>query len=414
MFKSIWEERKGRAKIVLSILVVSIMLMPLLMDNVANANVKTENKSTSEKTEFIKNFDGTSWGSSVIQTSDGMYLISGGTGYYEGSDALLIKTGGEGDVIWKKTFGDSSGWDGFWGGLLEANDGNYVASGTKNMTSYLVKVNPSNGDSIWERLYGLSKNGSIIDFQETSDDGFILTGRVYDESRRGWLIKTDSEGKEIWNKTLGGEFPVTLSTIRITDDGGYILAGLENNPNKAFPVSYAIKTDALGNIEWENTYNSCHEFRHGIVQTSDGGFIFAGEYAIVPRLNINQICLLKSDSEGNEIWSEYYGTPIFSEVSFWIEETNDDGYIVIGYYLGLGTLINFIQKGDYHPFWSKIWLLKFNATDNLEWDKKLGTGIGRCVRQTSDGDYILTGQKGAYNKPKGIIFIKTDENGNII
>lgn len=361
---------------------------------------------------WVKDFEGTSWASSVIQTSDGGYLVAGGTGYKEGSDALLIKTDAEGNIQWEKTFGDLAGWDAFWGGLVETSDGGFVASGTNNVTSYLVKVD-ANGNTTWEQTYGDPTMGSILDFQQTPDNGFILTGRVYHEPRRGWLIKTDSEGNVTWNKTLGGEHPTTLWTIRITDDGGYIMAGFEKDPNKLFPISYAVKTDASGNVEWENNYDSSQGFKHGVVQTADGGYLFAGGMTLVPRLNVRQISLIKTDAEGNELWSKYLGTPFLGDSSFWLEETSDGDCVLAGYYRGLGTVFNFFQTGDYVPLWSRMWLLKIDTDGNLIWDKKVETGVGRCVKQTAEGGYILAGLRGAYNRPKGILLIKTDENGNI-
>jgi hypothetical protein len=410
MFKSIWEERKGRAKIVLSILVVSIMMMPLMMDNVANANVKTEKKSIPVSTGFIKNFDGTSWGHTVIQTSDGGYLIGGGTGYDEGSDALLIKTDSEGNMEWETTYGDSIGWDAFEG-LVETYEGDFVASGIKSGKGFLAKVD-ANGNHTWEKTYGGSTNGYCIDLRQTLDDGFILTGNYYSEPRNGWLIKTDSEGNEIWSKMYGGDFQVTLHSVKITNDNGFILSGWKTPEKGLFDNGYVVKTDEEGNIEWEKIYTS-GDFFHSGMQTSDGGYVFTGGKSILKRFNLCQLCLVKTDSNGDEIWSKYFGTPYFSEMSLWIEETRDGGFVIIGHFLGIGLAINYIQNGVFMPLWSKIWIIKTDANGTLEWDNKEINGYGRCVKQTSDDGFIITGQKGAYNKPKGVILIKTDENGNI-
>jgi hypothetical protein len=409
------KERKGSSKILLSILVASILMMPLLMDIGTKANVNNEDESeflTKLDAGWIKYYEGDSWASSVIQTSDDCYVVAGGVGYYPDSNAYLLKTDANGDKLWEKTYGNESGWDAFWGGLIETSDGGYVASGTNDSRSYLVKVD-SDGNTLWERLYGEPTNGSILDVQETSDMGFILTGRVYHEPRRGWLIKTDSEGYVLWNKTLGGEYPVTLWTIRISDVGGYVMAGFEADPDKLFESSYAIKTDTSGNIEWEHSYESCQGFKHGVVQTSDDGYIFSGGITIVNSLNVRQISLVKTDLDGNELWSKNFGIPFFSESSFNIEGTTDGGCVVIGYFRGIGTLINYIQSGNFLPLWSKMWLLKFDSDGNLTWDKQVETGVGRSVKQTDEGGYILAGQRGPNNNPKGILLIKTDENGEI-
>lgn len=396
-------------KKIIGIVVVTLLIGTVVLP-VLGTEVKYELQSISLDSGWIKHFEGTKWSSSVIQTSDGGYLVAGGTGYYEGSDALLIKTDAEGNQQWETTFGGTSGWDAF-DGLVETSDGGFAASGIKAERGFLAKVD-AGGNALWEKTYGGSTDGWCMDVRQTEDNGFITTGLYYEEPRRGWLIKTDSEGNEEWSKTYGEEYPVRLYSVGITDDGGFILAGSEENPDKLFPISWAVKTHVSGNVEWENFYESANKFRSG-VQTLDGGYIFVGDVTLVSTLNIRQSAVVKTDADGNEVWSKNFGLPIFQESSFCVEETSDGGLVVIGHYMGFGTLINELQNGVFLPFWSKMWLLKIDADGNLEWDKKIETGIGRSVKQTADGGFIVTGVKGAYNYPKGILLIKTDQNGNI-
>ena len=200
-------------------------------------------------------------------------------------------------------------------------------------------------------------------------------------------------------------------TGKLTDDGGLIISGWEYRPDKV--ISWAVKTDASGNVEWENSYDSCQYLRSG-VQTSDGGYIFVGASYQVNPLS-TQLVLIKTDADGNELWSKTFGLPFFSETSWWIEETSDGGYVFTGNYLGIGKFINFIQTKFEMAFdlWSKLWIIKTDADGNIEWDNKSETGFGRCVKQTSDGGYKVTGYRGGYTNPKGLLLIKTDENGNI-
>lgn len=403
--------RKKISKIILSILLASIMMIPLFLDNDVKASVKNEEIiETNIKLDsgWIQHFEGTSWGHTVIQTSDGGYLVGGGTGYDEGSDALLIKVDSEGNEQWNTTFGTSVGWDAFEG-LVETTDGGFVASGTKAAKGFLAKVDV-NGNHLWEKTYGGLIDGYLIDVRQTADDGFITTGLYYSETRKGWLIKTDSNGNQIWSKTYGGDYPVTLHTVKITDDGGLILSGWEERGTNDF-IAWAIKTDSDGNVEWDNFYE-CSDVFHSGMQTSDGGYIFTGSVTVLSKLSLGQICLMKADSDGNELWNKTFGTFFFFETSLWVEETIDTGYIVIGIHRGLGTIFNLIKNSYFFPLRSKIWIIKTDSNGNLAWDKKIGTGFGRCVKQTTDNGFILTGQKGAYNKPEGVILIKTDENGN--
>jgi hypothetical protein len=222
---------------------IGIFIMILLIGTVLPVLGAQDNHKTISTTlngGWIKHFEGTSWGHTVIQTSEGGYLVGGGTGYNEGSDALLIKTDSEGNKEWETSFGNTFGWDAFEG-LVEGNDGGFVASGTKDSKGFLVKVD-ADGNHLWEKTFGGSVDGYCIDVSQTSDDGFILTGIYYSETRMGWLIKTDSDGNEIWSKTFGGDIPGTLHSVRITSDGGFILSGWKTG------MSWAIKTDENGNI----------------------------------------------------------------------------------------------------------------------------------------------------------------------
>jgi hypothetical protein len=359
---------------------------------------------------WIKHFEGTSWGHTVIQTSDGGYLVGGGTGFNDGSDAVLLKTDGDGNKQWQTTFGNSLGWDAFEG-LVETSDGGFAASGTKAEKGFLAKVD-KDGNKLWEKTYGGSTQGYCIDVRQTEDEGFILAGIYYSEPRSGWLIRTDNEGNELWAKTYGGGAPATIHTVRITSDGGFVLIGWKTPSEGLFDDGWAVKTDREGNIEWENTYAG-GDFFHSGLQTSDGGYIFTGGKSILNPLNTCQLCLVKTDAEGNEVWRKDFGTPYFSEMSLWIEETKDGGFIIIGHFLGIGLVINYVQNGAFMPLWSKIWLLKTDRTGNVEWDNKLATGYGRCVKPTSDNGFIIAGHTGSYNFPEGIVLVKTDENGNI-
>jgi hypothetical protein len=397
------EERKRSKKIILSILVAFIILMPLFLDIGIKAKVKTENDiKLNLKSGWVKHFEGTSWGHTVIQTSDGGYLIGGGTGWDTGSDALLIKTDSEGNKEWEKKFG-YMGWDAFEG-LCETNDGSFAASGIDSARGYLVKID-ADGNLIWHKNYG-TDTGYCIDLRQTLDGGFILAGYYYTEPSSGWLIKTDSEGNELWSKNYIGEHPRTIHSVRITSDGGFILSGWENT------TAWALKTDNNGNIEWEQFYDWTGVFHSGM-QTSDGGYIFTGPVKPSFLLDWSQIHLVKTDSEGNVLWTRDYGTLFFTETSLWVEETEDNGFIVVGNYLGIGTSINYIQTGILFPLWGKIWIIKTDSNGDFEWDNKIESGLGRCVKQTIDNGFIITGQRGSYNYPEGVLLIKTDENGNI-
>lgn len=399
-------------RIILGIFVSMLLIATIMPTLNAVSEVKKYGHEQHLNVGWIKHFEGTSWGHNVIQTSDGGYLVAGGTDYSGSSDALLIKTDLMGNIQWKKELG-SLGWDAFEG-LCELSEGNFVASGIDSGKGFLVKIDPD-GEIIWQKQYGDSTDCYFIDLIETSDGCLAMSGYYFPEgasSSDAWFMKTDIDGNEIWSFTYGIEGKDSFHSLSETSDYGFILCGWKSGP------ALAIKIDSSGNIEWEKTYESI-SFLHSGMETSDGGYIFTGggplHSSLLYKLGIggfSQIFLLKTDSQGNELWIKDFG--FFShELGMWVEETEDEGFILIGNYLGIGVFLNKFQNNHFFPLWSKIWIIKTDSDGNHKWDKKIETGFGRCVRQTTDGGFILTGQRGAYNIPKGVLLIKTDENGNI-
>ena len=84
-----------------------------------------------------------------------------------------------------------------------------------------------------------------------------------------WLIKTDSNGDTLWTKAVGGNKKDGGKTVEITADGGMILGGITRSFGLINPNYYFIKTDSLGNIEWQNTsYGSIyHDHGYRAIET---------------------------------------------------------------------------------------------------------------------------------------------------
>jgi hypothetical protein len=205
------------------------------------------------------------YGHSVKQTTDGGYIIAGSTDSFGSgeSDVWLIKTDSFGDTIWTKTYGGSS-WD----------------------DSYSV--------------------------QQTTDGGYIITGRTKSFAVAGtddiWLIKTNSSGDTLWTNTFGGSDYEYGRSVWQTTDGGYIICGFS-----AFSAVWLIKTDSSGNAQWIKTFGGSAGGDGGwcVQQTTDGGYVIVG--TIYPFISgNNDVWLLKTEpdivgvkSETNEIPTKF-------------------------------------------------------------------------------------------------------------
>lgn len=201
-------------------------------------------------------------GRSIVQTKDsGFAFISTFKDEQDNTLQALVKTDSLCNESWRKTynglFSYSLGYS-----LKQTSDGGYIIFGMTDQESYgnlarLIKTD-NNGDMLWEKYYGNTDNaeentvGRGLDF--TADGGYILAGYTENISTGladAWLIKTDSEGNELWTQTYGDSGDNRINSVQQTDDGGYILAGYTDSEGAGGKDMWIIKTDENG-TEIEN------------------------------------------------------------------------------------------------------------------------------------------------------------------
>jgi len=344
-------------------------------------------------------FGGVSYdeGFSVQQTSDGGYIITGATlSFGAGNwDVWLIKTDSTGSEQWNRTFGGSHYDRG--SSVQQTNDGGYIIGGASysygsgDFDVWLIKTD-SVGNEEWNYTFG----GSSVDWgysvQQTNDSGYIISGYT-DSYGAGdsdvWLIKTDSNGNEVWNSTFGGINYDRGFSVQQTSDGGYIITG--------YTVSYdaddtgcdiwLIKTDVNGIEEWNQTFGGTgisnkFDMGYSVQQTSDGGYIITGD-AEIYFVAKSDIWLIKTDSSGNEVWNCIFGGSA-SDRGRSVQQTSDGGYIITGW------------ATSYSVTDPDIWVIKTNSSGKEDWNYTYGFGEnsgdwGYSVQQTNDGGYIIAG-----------------------
>ena len=354
----------------------------------------------------------------VIETSDGAYLIAGTANSSGGNpDFWLIKTDLNGVMLWNRTYGED-GFDCAYS-VIETSEGDYVIAGsiwsfgfTDPFTSgsnnfWLVKTD-SDGNVLWKQTYGRDNSDIPYCVIETTDGGYALAG--YTGNGYGnddfWLIKTDKNGTMMWNQTYGGlENDVAHSLIQ-TSDEGFALVGYTHSVSDSRKV-LLVKTDNYGKMQWNQTYGTtifdteAFAMAHDLVETADGGFAIAAEKSVY--MGGHDFWLIKTDQEGIVEWNQTYG-----KVDFEFDRpeslivTSDGGFVIAGETTA-GS-----ETGD-------AWLIKTDDQGNIQWNKTYGGELRDAIYsviETSNGEYVLTGYTWSFGAGKHEVWlIKTDELG---
>jgi len=187
--------------------------------------------------------------------------------------------------------------------VQQITDGGYIIVGNtsyENNNIFLIKTD-SNGNEQWNQTLGGSDDVFGYSVYQTTDDGYVITGNIESDA---WLIKTDSEGNEEWNQTFGGSSNDKGYAIQQTTDGGYIIVGVTLSFGNGGNDAWLIKTDSNGNEEWNQTFGgSWDDGAYSVQQTIDGGYIITGYTEFL--FSIFNTILIKTDSQGNTAdWPE--------------------------------------------------------------------------------------------------------------
>ncbi len=367
---------------------------------------------------------------SVRQTKDGGYLLAGRSGI-KPQGSWVVKLSNDSALpnnpqAQQKEYEFSKIWTKLYDGgseiyaMQQTGDGGIVLAGM-NFDDYkavLIKAD-SSGNELWNHTY---KGGGDDRFyatqfhavDETKDGGFILGGSaVYDIYARydAWLVKTDSSGKEEWNRTIGGNNANEDISALLALDDGYILT----------TETWLIKTDNKGNQLWGKKY--IHSGIRDIKRAKDDGYIIIASEDGSSRYTGDFIpttgWILKTDESGNEKWKRSFGEyPRKMVTPNSVLQTGDGGYLVVGDYAGY-------DPSSYNTQSLDAWIIKFDKYGNEKWRRIIKNKSGPppvpfnsfvdgipSVVETKDGDYIIGGIINLYRTTgMDALIIKIDSNG---
>jgi hypothetical protein len=292
-------------------------------------------------------------GQSVVQTSDGGFIIAGYDGTpMSGINIYLLKTDGDGIYQWSKTV--DAPFNQLGRDIAITSDGGFVVAGHTgsstpgNIDVLLVKFN-SNGDTLWSKTYGGLQNDYGYSVVQSNDGGFVIAGSydpgVFGSNARLYLIKTDVNGDTLWTR-VDTTFSSLAFSLTKTSSGDFVACGFVADSVKDFQ-QYIVAFDNNGNSLWSTTIGGDRtDAAYSIQQTSDLGFILTGYYNSIWD-SISELSLLKLDMNGDSMWLRTF-PQLSAEVGLSAIETFDGGYIIGG------------KTSLYSSYYDDLYLIKTN------------------------------------------------------
>jgi len=362
---------------------------------------------------WFKHYGGTEidQGYSIQQTSDGGYIVAGYTTSYTygGYDFAIYKLNSSGNKVWFKHYGGIIDDYGF--SVKQTSDGGYIVAGSTNSYTYggddiaIYKLD-SNGNKVWFKHYGGAYLDHAYSIQLTSDGGYIVAGYTNSYTYGGFdfaIYKLNSSGNKVWFKHYGGTSDDNGNSIQQTSDGGYIIAG------DTYSYAYGnndiaiYKLDSNGNKVWFKHYGGTNfDYAHSIQQTSDGEYIVAGLTMSYTNGSFD-FAVYKLDSNGNKVWFKHYGGTGYDGADS-IQQTSDGGYIVAG------------SSDSFTHGFKDFAIYKLNSSGNKIWFKHYGGAqgdFGHSIQKTSDGEYVVAGRSKSYTYGDyDFAIYKLDSNGD--
>ncbi|MBN2662272.1 MAG: caspase family protein [Bacteroidales bacterium] len=295
--------------------------------------------------------------------------------------------------------------------LISCTDGNIVIAATTaskgqgGTDAWIIKTN-ADGNLIWDKNFGSAKNEHVYDIIETSDNGYIFVGQKYTSSTNrfdAWVVKIDKNGTQIWEKFYGQGKIETAMAITLAHDGGFVIAGKTASFGNGLYDAWILKIDNSGNLEWNKTLGAQNdELANDIIQTSDRNYAVVG-YTKSAGNGAKDAWIAKIDLQGNLVWEKFFGKAEDDE-AFSVIESTQNNFILSGYTKNVSTL-----KKDF-------WAASIDIYGNINWDRSYSSGnnsIAYSLVENSDNTFTYVGYSDIDNG-KDIWLANIGKNGNKI
>jgi hypothetical protein len=347
----------------------------------------------------------------VLVTPDGGYLIAGSTNNSNlvDADLYVLKTDAQGNFQWGQTYGGAKPEYAY--SMIETTDGNYFILGYSqsfgggDFDTYLIKISPT-GSLLWQKTYGGFGNDHGREIIKTTDGNYAFVGTTSSgfTSDQAFLTKIDLAGTVLWTKNYGGSMHEGGNTVKETSDGGFIIAGQTFSYGQGNGSAYLVKTHSNGDTSWTKYYNTGTIISevNSLVVNSDRSFVFVvRDSSSTTDIDVR---VMKTDSLGVLGFNKLYGGTK-KDTPKKIQKTNDGGYVIAS------------SSRSFTWMNPDMWILKLTVGGDTSWTKHFGGTNhehGNDIKQTADGGYIAVGHAKSYGSDgQRIMLVKIPNSGTV-
>lgn len=308
---------------------------------------------------------GTDEGKSIlVNPADSGFVFTGYTNSFGfgGYDVYVVRTDKNGKVIWEKSFGGFD-WD-FGSDLAFTTDGNIVVCGSSYSSSYgkndgyLLKINSTNGNLIWQKNYGGLEDDEFKSITTANGSDFYLGGNTKsfgDLNGDMLMYKVGANGDSLKSIIYGGPQYDGANDIILFDNKDIVLAGGSNSFTNGKRDVFIIKFDSLSNIVWKKNYGQsgddeeCYKIVFSLSSLlNETVLIYTTlESGAATKKDIKTIYLNKFGDYFGGYNSGKFGS-YGDDEAYDISSTKNKGYIQVGYTNGYDALSKdvFLVKQD--------------------------------------------------------------------
>lgn len=379
----------------------------------------------------------------VVKTNDGGMIVVGQTNSSDGDivkendeiDIWIIKIDNLGNKEWSRTIGGSK--NDYGTSIIATNDGNFIISGYTESSDgdvpnnfglhdfFVAKITGS-GTVLWTKNYGFSGHDHAHKIIQTSDGGYFVVGfseysgiegsggtqnngEGHEMGHKGVLhgsgeyigVKIDGQGNFMWYRYFGGTQNDRVNDVVEANDGGLVMVGYSESSNfdiidnKGSYDFWAVKINANGSLQWKHNYGgSAIDQAYGITKTNNNSYLIVGrtnslDKDVSKSLGGFDAWVIHIDDHGHLIWNKSFGGSEF-DIATSIKLLSNGNFGIVGN-------TRSILDGKPNKGQNDFWFLEVDnkANSKVYWQKTFGGSnidIAQDFYQNNNNEIFIVGE----------------------